>query len=183
MTCIVFDGTTIAADGLTTNGEVIVEKKARKLIVVGDVVIGCVGRSDDCHAFHLWAESRNGHPIPYPKLSDDFQALMVDCDGDCYVFDEKFATGRKVQAPYAIGCGSYVAYGALSVGADAIKAVNAACARHVYCGGDITHFTLGQLKQMTEKWKQERTPHRETTTRTGVFNRANAFIPRAPNDR
>lgn len=150
MTVIAFDGETIAADGQSTNGSTIVELTKKKLRIVdgphGRVCIGGAGDSAALEAFIEWYQDET-KAFPHAGTGTDFTALVVKADGTALIYRECIKTPIKASIPVAIGDGMDIAIGALLalVPANAVAAVEIACARNIYCGGDIQRVSVLDL--------------------------------------
>jgi len=146
MTIVAFDGKTIAADGLASDGGIVASKDVQKLAVVDNCVIGSGGCHWSALKFIDWW--KKGKVDPYPVLDEAFCALVVHSDGNAELYGCKFDVGIPLgQRPYVIGCGRDIARGAMAMGADAKRAVEICCELDTACGGDIMVVTLEELRQ------------------------------------
>jgi ATP-dependent HslUV protease subunit HslV len=137
MTTIATDGKSMAGDGLCTDHtETIVDMARPKVFrLSGGRIAGGAGNSFDVDAWMAWLEA--GKAGPCPIASDRFNGVILTLDGTILWVDYK---GREVPspAPVAIGSGQDFALGAMAAGASPARAVEIACARDCYSGGEIT---------------------------------------------
>lgn len=145
MTCVVWDGKTLAADKrAVNNGLAFTVTKIRK--INGDFV-AAAGDFSPIMAIFRWYEN-GADPDKLPECQKDkdrYGFLMVikpdgtitkyEQDGLPYVIEEKY---------HAIGCGRDYALGALAMGADARKAVDIACRFDTNCGNGIDTLEFGE---------------------------------------
>lgn len=76
--------------------------------------------------------------MPGDEKPTSFRLLAVRPDGKGFIADDAFFLSGPLEAPYwAIGSGGEIAWGALWMGADATKAIEAAIAGDVWSGGTI----------------------------------------------
>lgn len=146
MTILAFDGKTFVADGLSVNGDLVVDNKFKKLYLVDGACIGIAGSAYCGLAFVKWW--KDGHdPKNYPAMREDSGCLVVYQDGTAEEY-----TGRTPvpipapSPPIAFGTGDMIALGAMAAGADARRAVEIACQLCTTCGGEIQVVTLDELK-------------------------------------
>ena len=139
----------IAADtGGTLGG---VKFRSGKLVRRGDIAIGHTGNAADGDTFAEWYfagadldalpkfHNREGHS---PAIQ--FNALVLTPDGwahwdDWFVADSDMGRCNPFMA---IGSGAEAAMGAMHMGADAIRAVEAACAVTKNCELPVEHETI-----------------------------------------
>lgn len=141
MTCIAWDGKTLAGDRMTAteSGRIGTYRKVEWVRRIGgdQVAVGCCGFEQDAIAFKLWL-AQGGEK---PKLDEGFAALVVDQRGRIWRYENKLYAARKV-GRQAIGSGSLTALGAMYAGSSARHAVW--IASRVVCdvGGGIDHVTV-----------------------------------------
>lgn len=71
------------------------------------------------------------------------QAIVVKLDGSIFYFNDEDAFSGPISAPFiSIGSGEQYAYGALMMGADAVKALEIASCCDVWTGGPIITLRL-----------------------------------------
>lgn len=143
MTCIATDGKTIAADGRSCMGDLIMTDEAEKLVRGTDgSVIGCAGDRGACALVREWfAKGADTETIPklHPSEEDGgpFTALILRPDGKVEGLDQHFVFMPR-SAPAAIGTGGEIALGALLSGKTPKEAV-ALAAEHVTSVGGKVH--------------------------------------------
>lgn len=144
MTCIAFDGKTLAADKLVcygnTKGTVtkIFRHGAELLGVAGSVAIG----------FEVMEWYKAGAvPAQYPtsnRPADDGASLIViRSDGTVWKFERGPYPYRIEDAQSAFGCGDESAKVAMACGLSAREAVLMACRFNTGCGNGVDTLTLG----------------------------------------
>lgn len=120
---------------------------------VQDMLIGACGNVDLVEWFlRTWnRDSLNNINIDHPvaKLEGEkdqhFEALVVTPESAYYITPKLIAT--KVDAKYlALGSGQLIAYGAMYMGANAAKAVEAAITHDHNTGGKIQTISLAKVK-------------------------------------
>ena len=143
MSVVVWDGKTLAADRMAVTGEVrFLQSKMR---VYPDLVVAWTGQSCRGEAMAHWA--RNGANVEdFPKFQEDddnwCRLIVVDRNG-CRVY-EATPFPMEVEAPFmAWGSGRDFAIGALSMGADAVRAVEVASEHCVTCGMGVDYVVVG----------------------------------------
>lgn len=153
MTCIAWDGKTLAADRRCCYGTTIAE--TTKIHRVGDVLVGGSGDLSFVLAVIEWV--RNGRkPDAYPdsqKHKDDWQpVLVIEADGTSSLYERTPYPIRyenvKVDGPasgtgIAIGSGRDYARAAMYLGLTAKEAVEVACALDSSCGNGVDTLELG----------------------------------------
>lgn len=142
MTCVVFDGKTIAADGKACDGNTVVKLNVKKLVVINGLCIGYCGAARSCKMFMDWWADRTK---PYPEV-DSFDAMVVDASGKVVSYSGGHPVELDEVVPFCLGSGRDIARGALAAGADSRRAVEIACELDVDCGGEIQVVTLDSLR-------------------------------------
>lgn len=134
LTTIVTDGITMAADMQATDGKVPFRYEGKMRKIQGHLV-GAAGDVDNIPFFFQWYEECLENLAPTtPRMSKQFEAICVRPDGKIAIYGPRL-TAIPVEAPfYAIGSGSYVALGAMEVGASPEEAVKAAIKHDIYTG-------------------------------------------------
>lgn len=136
MTTIATDGKSMAGDGLGIDHvDTICSLSMLRVHHLADGrVVGGAGSSFDVLAWKGWIEA--GKVGACPIESDKFAGLILNRDGVVLWVDHK---GREIEtpAPCAIGSGQDYALGAMEAGASPAEAVEIACRRDVYSGGEI----------------------------------------------
>lgn len=141
MSVIVWDGTTLAADSQTTNGNI--ARASTKIWKRGDTLMAGVGALGAMQAMLNWIEG-GMKPDQFPTIKPDDQLtfIIIPKTGKPVKFEDLPYPIPIEDGWYADGSGRDFAYGALSMGADARRAVEIACRYDIYCGGAVTSLTL-----------------------------------------
>lgn len=142
MTCIAWDGHTLAADKQVTSAGF--AGTVTKIHRVPDGIVGFTG--NEGHATALLDWFRNGRdPEKWPKkVGNDYaSAVFVTEDGlfTCSGEDGPYLTRREDKFD-AWGAGYAYALAAMHLGHDARTAVEVACALDINCGKGIDTLTL-----------------------------------------
>lgn len=134
MTTIATDGKTIAADGLSTSGDMVTDTAVQKLTRLpdGSIVGGCGELSAMLRAIDC-LHAPNSHP---DDLTGDFTLIRLSTGGVVTRY-EGCLFGVVAAAPTAIGTGRAFAMGAMLSGKTPKEAVEIACQRDIYSGGEI----------------------------------------------
>lgn len=148
MTTIAYRDGVLAADTRLGAGSMRTGRMIKAVALSGGGMAAACGRAVYIRAFLDYALSLpfgmiDGiHVPPEAASADGDEGLIVATDGQVTLFEEGF--GRFVlDAPfYATGSGARFAMGAMQVGADAIRAIEAAIALDANSGGDITVVRL-----------------------------------------
>lgn len=143
MTCIAWDGTTLAADRRVSYGGTICE--TTKIFKVNDCLVGGSGEMPYVMAMIEWV--RSGRIIAdYPahqKDKDDWQPLLViEPDGTACIYERSPYPLRYAQKHAAIGSGRDYARAAMHLGRTAREAVEVACALDTGCGNGVDVLSL-----------------------------------------
>ena len=124
----------MAADRQIGNGNFIVGS-AGKMERIGEMIVGCAGRTSDAIQFCEWL--RSGKPSSEsPELNDDFTALVLSPDG-LFIYDDACVAMPAGNEVAAIGSGAAFALGAMHADCAPVAAVSIACDLDAYTGGDI----------------------------------------------
>ena len=145
MTIVCYRDGVLAADSLVLEGGTRVGQVRKFRVFQCGTVIAFSG--------HLSAGSwflKEVTPATMPdELPKDFNAMKVDPHGDVYHLESENRVWFKIEAPFhAIGSGSYLAIGAMAMGADAREAVTVACTYETGCGGPIRCHAMPGLPRM-----------------------------------
>lgn len=134
MTTIATDGKTIAADSQGTSNGTVTSMNQTKLFRHDGCVYGTSGPSADGLLYRKWV--KDGRPDnDKPDLSDRFLSMVINRAG---VFEEGSSLQQlKVDAPFAIGSGRDIAFGALHAGMTPKQAVQIACRLDTCTGGKV----------------------------------------------
>jgi ATP-dependent protease HslVU (ClpYQ) peptidase subunit len=140
MTIIVCDGKTMAGDGMMNAGGLICTLDYAKVRVLKDGrIIGMAGPVYGQEAFISWLEG--GEAGNAPPLSDDFEAMILEPNGDLHLCDEH-GFRLSLPLPQALGSGRDFALGACMAGSTVLEAVEIACKLSTTCGGTIRSFSI-----------------------------------------
>lgn len=142
MTTIVYRDGVIAYDSRLTAGGLITTDSHDKHLVVQGHHFFWSGAHADVQAFVDWFFGSKPDSVP------DLSALVMAPSGQVWVTSCNSTDGLwkapvPLNRPYAIGSGSPYAWGAMDMGADAIKAVRVAAGRDTGTGGKIRSFKVG----------------------------------------
>jgi len=134
MTCIAWDGRTLAADSMTTAMDIHVWN-SEKIERINGALVATAGRTEDGILFSQWFKA--GCPGDQKPVldADAFQALVVTRHGAFMYFEKLIPI--PVQPPVAIGCGFTLALAAMKAGASATRAVEIACELDIHCGPPV----------------------------------------------
>ena len=140
MTTIATDGKSMAGDGQVTNGSLIDSYSFRKVFRLADGrIVGCAGDVWATMAIVGWLE-KGGE---FPKIEcDGFEALVIDGTGLAICYNN-LGQSAPQSLPAVIGSGSKLALGAMLSGANPTDAVDIACGRDCYSGGQIITEWIG----------------------------------------
>jgi ATP-dependent protease HslVU (ClpYQ) peptidase subunit len=142
MTTIACDGRSMAGDGLITENDHVCQRDYPKVRRLSDGrIVGLCGNSFNWDAFAAWLEKEEGDP---PKMDEGIGVLVLCADGSLWQYNEH---GRRFleAAPCAIGSGQRFALAAMDFGKSASEAVEYACSRDIFSGGQITELSLDAL--------------------------------------
>lgn len=144
MTCIAWDGTTLAADRLAAYGGM--TNEVTKIHRVNGVLVG--GSGDLPFVLEMIEWVRAGRkPEDFPpaqRSKDDWQPLLViEVDGTTSLYERTPYPVRNKNKHVAIGSGREFARAAMHLGRTAREAVEVACALSIECGGGIDVLSLG----------------------------------------
>lgn len=143
MSCIAWDGYTLAADKRASLGTLI--RTTTKIYRSGDALIGYAGGADFSEQMRAWFD-RGAKPDDFPESQrdkEDWAGLLVIRKGQ--------PIARYERTPYpvyfddkqfAIGCGRDFALAAMYLGKTAREAVEVAIALDSGCGNGIDTLTL-----------------------------------------
>lgn len=143
MTCIAWDGQTLAADKRVCYGVLI--RTVTKIHRVGDVLVGGSGSLSFILAMVEWVR-RGRDPLLFPPTQssrEDWQPfLVIERDGSSSLY-ERTPFPIRYEGPHAaIGSGSEFAMAAMYLGRTAREAVEVACALDSGCGNGIDTLAL-----------------------------------------
>lgn len=143
MTCIAWDGKTLAADKRACYGNMTCT--VTKIHRAGDVLVGSGGDLAHCLTMVAWVRAgRDPAVFPASQLSEkDWQpTLVIERDGTPSLYERSPYPIRYEQAHVAIGSGREFARAAMHMGYGAREAVSVACALSIDCGNGIDTLQL-----------------------------------------
>lgn len=127
----------MVGDGALTWFERLVSSKSRKVHRLDDGrLLGIAGKMKDCLGLIAWL---NGSAPRPKKLA--VSALLVSCDGRVELIVDD-ADPVEIEVPAAVGSGSELAIGAMLAGASPMEAVQIACSRDPFSGGQLIEEKL-----------------------------------------
>lgn len=157
MSIIIWDGKTIAADKqMTGNGIIHV---ATKIFKVNDKeVVAFNGALDQAYVLFEWY--KNGcvkDDWPDFQSSDEWTGMVVATQNTLQVYQRYYLPITYEDKYLTFGAGREIALGALSMGADAIKAVKIVCLHESSCGCGIDAYTFvdDKIVYYGEVWDRE----------------------------
>lgn len=138
MTTIATDGKSMAADGRVTSCDMIFSEELVKIHRLADGrLVGIAGSGYFHEPFLKWLEEGGEKP----KLSDNFEGLVLHPDGTACTYDEN-CYRLPESLPTASGSGRPFALAAMDLGFSPEEAVKAAIRRDTQSGGKITVLHL-----------------------------------------
>jgi ATP-dependent protease HslVU (ClpYQ) peptidase subunit len=134
MTTIATDGKSMAGDGMISCDGTVFDRNFVKVHRLRDGrIAGVCGSAYDIEPFCMWLEEGGDKP----KLSDGFEALVLDLQGGCRSYNSDCQSLREPTIT-ASGGGKDFALAAMDAGASPERAVEIACDRALGTGGKIT---------------------------------------------
>ena len=100
--------------------------------VNGDL-LGAAGTNSSCEAFFKWYGTKRKKP----KLTDDFEAIVLTKTGKLVFYDETLSRDVLNHDHYACGSGGNAARAAMYMGANPVRAVEIACLVDPHSGPPI----------------------------------------------
>jgi len=144
MTTIAYRSCTLAADSLGVDDSSSLKSTVSKLFKLSNCIVGFAGDTGSGHKFVKWVDAGMPDKRPtFPKKCD-FDAVVVYRDR-AEVWDEDMMAVPIEDEFYAIGTGAGVAMGAMDMGADAARAVEAATRWDANTGGKIISYSAADL--------------------------------------
>lgn len=142
MTCIAWDGKTLAADKRVSFGTLI--KTTTKIFRVGDSLCALAG--DAAGGFEVLSWYRSGaNPADFPQAQrdrDNWSGLLVIKRGEILKYEYGPFPVVIEDKTFAVGCGRDFALAAMHLGCDARKAVEVAIALDSACGNGVDVLTM-----------------------------------------
>ena len=143
MTCIAWDGTTLAGDKRACN--VGLARTVTKIHRAGDYIVGFAGDANVGVEMVEWVRSGMDRE-KYPEIQKDKSAnvhlLVIDKDGSVMVYESGAYPVRFEDKFIAIGCGRDYAIAAMHCGRTAREAVEIACLYETSCGNGVDTLRL-----------------------------------------
>jgi len=143
MTVIAWDGKTLAADRMQTYAGTV--GQMTKIHRVGECLVGGAGESSFINAMIDWVRQGRRHEnFPdHQRDKDDWQPLLlVEPDGNAYIYTRTPFPVKQEQKLVAIGSGREFALAAMYCGKTAAQAVLVAEALCTDCGCGVDELTL-----------------------------------------
>lgn len=143
MTCIAWDGKTLAADKRCSQGGTV--GVATKIYRINGLLIGGAGEVSFINEMIHWVkEGRDLAKFPASQRDkDDWQPiLLIEGDGSASLYDRSPHPVRLEQKHIAIGSGCEFARAAMYLGKTAREAVEVAIALCTTCGNGIDTLEL-----------------------------------------
>jgi ATP-dependent protease HslVU (ClpYQ) peptidase subunit len=142
MTCIAWDGKTLAADKRATGGGM--ASTVTKIHRLPDGLVAFSGGGAHASELLNWFfGSRNPDTFPRRDDEDGAGTLMITADRKVFMYASNNPFPERVEDPFfARGSGRDYAMAAMHLGCDARRAVEVACAFDVYCGNGIDAMEL-----------------------------------------
>lgn len=141
MTTIACGNRIMVSDSLYTLGDTNWKQKTRKVRKIYGHLVGCAGETDKIELFFRWFkqsfDSVQIGPPEFPKLGENFVALVMRPDGSIYRQWDNEVQNDEEGSFAAIGSGWQFALGAMEAGADPITAVSIAIDYDIYSGGEL----------------------------------------------
>jgi len=143
MTCIAWDGKTLAADKRACAGQMVTT--VTKIARLGDVLFA--GSGEACFTARMREWVRAGRVMAdFPasqRDKDDWQPCMViEADGTVSIYERTPFPNRPEDKHAAIGSGREYARAAMLLGHDAKEAVRVACELDPNCGNGVDTLEL-----------------------------------------
>ena len=143
MTVIAWDGKTLAADRLSTNGGL--RGTVTKIFRAGDCLVGGSGEFAFVLAMVDWVK-KGRDPATFPadqRNKDNWQPILViEKDGTHSLYDQTPFPVRHEQPYIALGSGRDFAMAAMYLRKSAVEACEVAIALNAGCGNGIDTLTL-----------------------------------------
>jgi len=140
MTCIAWDGKTLAADKAATLAGF--RSTVTKIQRVGDAIVAMAGDEAALMAGLAWLRAAR-NPHEYPELMKTTDSVMWEINKKgLFTYSKGPFPGRVEDRFFATGCGRDYALAAMYLGHDARRAVEVACALDANCGNGIDTLEL-----------------------------------------
>jgi len=134
MTCIAWDGKTMAADRrINFGGMMLATPKIKR---IGQWLVGGAGEAGAVQAVMRWVEA-GMYVEDYPEVDDDPELLMVSMAGQVYVLQGSPHAVEIASPQVAVGTGRAYAMAAMHLGCTAEQAVEVAAMFDPECGHGV----------------------------------------------
>jgi 20S proteasome alpha/beta subunit len=143
MTCIAWDGKTLAADKRACNGTLY--RTVTKIFRVGDSLMGYSGDPSFGEGMRAWiagGEKPDDFPAFQRDKDDWVVTLVIRANGTIHKYERTPNPITFEDKHFAIGCGRDFALAAMHLGKTAREAVEVAIALDSGCGNGIDTLTL-----------------------------------------
>lgn len=147
MTVIVWDGTTLAADKRAVCGDR--PATTTKIWKHKNELMGGAGTATTCLMMRDWyVGGRDPKKFPEPQKQEETSCnfVVVRRDGSYLRFEGSHVPLELSESHFAMGTGADYAYGAIAMGADAIKAVEVASQYDLWCGNGVDTLTFDEVR-------------------------------------
>jgi 20S proteasome alpha/beta subunit len=147
MTCIAWDGKTLAADKRQSRGTLITTTS--KIFRVGDALIGLSGESALNAQMLAWfrdGEKVDAFPAAQRDKEDWSAIIVVRADGTLHTYERSPYPSVIEDRRFAIGCGRDFALMAMHLGKSAREAVELTAMFDSGCGNGVDVLTLETAK-------------------------------------
>lgn len=143
MSVIVWDGKTLAADRQATSGNL--ARTTTKIFRHGDLLFGGAGTHTALEALREWVMG-GCDKTKFPTMPVDGNNIphlwVINRNGHIAKFEDSPYPITYADKVFAEGSGRDFAYGAMAMGADAVRAVEIANQYDVHCGGGVDVLTF-----------------------------------------
>lgn len=144
MTCIAWDGVTLAADKRTNSAGIALTTCKVHRTPDGLLVAGA-GDAHVIHEMHGWFDAgRDPSKFPERQKGEDFADFMCIDKGRILIYGKSPVPFEVLDKKTAIGSGRDFALAAMYLGKSAPEAVAVACHFSTSCGNGIDSITLSQ---------------------------------------
>jgi hypothetical protein len=136
MSVIVWDGKTLAADRMSVSANL--KRTTTKIWRHKDMLIGGAGTAVAIQAMVEWITHHKCDREKFPKLeNEDVTIWVINRNGTQAKFEDSPFPLTYHDEKWADGSGRDFAYGALEMGADAVRAVEVASKYDAFCGHGV----------------------------------------------
>jgi hypothetical protein len=141
MTCIAWDGTTLASDKRASSSGFPIT--VTKIFRTAYGLVGLAGSGPVARALLAWVND-GMDPAKWPACAEesDAEIMVITPDGKCTSYGARPYPLVIEDGYAAVGCGRDFALAAMYLGKSAEEAVEVACALDIHCGNGIDALTL-----------------------------------------